>query len=230
MAAADLIGRGDTVEEIAGSLVDQGIAAIRGTRGAVVVLDDAGTHLHVVASSGYDWNLLVRWRHVPLTVDAPLAEAVRTGRLVVVASVEEFMRRYPRTEVVDDRPHALVAVPLFSGSIVIGGWGIRLETGASYDGRQVASAAAAGEYLGGFASSGIARAADRDQLEERVRQLQTALTSRIVIEQAKGILAERHGMTPEDAFQALRRYARSSGQRLHRVAAAVVGGDVDPSV
>jgi hypothetical protein len=59
-------------------------------------------------------------------------------------------------------------------------------------------------------------------LLERTIQLQTALNSRIVIEQAKGILAERQGVSPEDAFETLRREARSKRMKLHDLAASIV--------
>lgn len=111
---------------------------------------------------------------------------------------------------------------------MIGGWGVRLDVDASGAGAQVTAATAASEYLGGLASSGISSARDRGVLEERVRQLQGALVSRVAIEQAKGMLAERHGIGTQCAFDALRSYARGRGARLHEVAAAVVAGDVDP--
>jgi hypothetical protein len=53
-------------------------------------------------------------------------------------------------------------------------------------------------------------------------QLQTALNSRIVIEQAKGVLVERFRLSPDQAFEALRSGARSSRMRLHSLAAQVV--------
>ena len=52
--------------------------------------------------------------------------------------------------------------------------------------------------------------------------MQRALDSRIVIEQAKGILAERHGITPTEAFKRLRREARSHRLNIHVLAAGVV--------
>ncbi|HYZ38887.1 MAG TPA: ANTAR domain-containing protein [Pseudonocardiaceae bacterium] len=55
-------------------------------------------------------------------------------------------------------------------------------------------------------------------------QLQTALNSRIIVEQAKGVLAERRGINPSDAFTLLRNYARRHHQRLTELAAAVVDG------
>ena len=59
---------------------------------------------------------------------------------------------------------------------------------------------------------------------KRQGQLQHALQSRIVIEQAKGILGERYGLNMDDAFSRLRSTARSSRRSLHQVAAEVVAG------
>lgn len=61
-----------------------------------------------------------------------------------------------------------------------------------------------------------------DFLLERTIQLQTALDSRIVIEQAKGILAERNSVSPNDAFDGMRREARSKRMKIHDLAAMIV--------
>jgi len=58
-------------------------------------------------------------------------------------------------------------------------------------------------------------------------QLNNALTSRIVIEQAKGIVAEREQLDMPDAFDRLRAFARSHNRRLHDVASEIVGGTLD---
>ena len=60
-------------------------------------------------------------------------------------------------------------------------------------------------------------------------QLQTALESRIVIEQAKGVLAERHLLPPDYVFEALRAGARSDGRPLHDVAQEVVATQATPA-
>lgn len=57
-------------------------------------------------------------------------------------------------------------------------------------------------------------------------QLTTALESRVIIEQAKGILAERHGVGVEEAFDLLRNHARNRNLRLRDLAADVVRGTV----
>lgn len=67
------------------------------------------------------------------------------------------------------------------------------------------------------------------QLHEKNAQLEQALESRVVIEQAKGMLAERFGVTVEDAFELLRGASRSNRVRVHDLAARVVSESVTPS-
>ena len=65
-------------------------------------------------------------------------------------------------------------------------------------------------------------------LELQNAQLRTALASRIVIEQAKGILSERFDLNLDDAFELLRRSARSSRRRIHALATDVTASRVTP--
>ncbi|HET6393412.1 MAG TPA: GAF and ANTAR domain-containing protein [Blastococcus sp.] len=60
-------------------------------------------------------------------------------------------------------------------------------------------------------------------------QLQTALHSRILIEQAKGVLSARAGTSVEEAFRRMRNHARSTGSPLTAVADGIVGGSIDVS-
>ncbi|MET9294110.1 ANTAR domain-containing protein [Streptomyces sp. NPDC003077] len=62
------------------------------------------------------------------------------------------------------------------------------------------------------------------RVRHRMHHLERALTSRIDIEQAKGMLAERWGCTPDAAFDRLRRYARSHSRGLHELARHIVDG------
>ena len=64
---------------------------------------------------------------------------------------------------------------------------------------------------------------DRDAYRETIKQLETALQSRIVIEQAKGILAERFDLNVEEAFLLLRYAARSGRMPIRTLAVAVIG-------
>lgn len=60
------------------------------------------------------------------------------------------------------------------------------------------------------------------ELRARVAQLQTALETRIVVEQSKGILAERFKLSVEDAFLLLRYAARSSRRNIHELGHEIV--------
>ena len=63
---------------------------------------------------------------------------------------------------------------------------------------------------------------------ERRAQLQRALKSRVAIEQAKGVLAERHGLELEDAFDVIRRAARSNRMKLHDLVEQIKPGRPTP--
>lgn len=60
------------------------------------------------------------------------------------------------------------------------------------------------------------------RLRLAVTQLEHALAARVTVEQAIGVLAERHGVAPRAAFERLRKVARRSGQRVHDLSREVV--------
>ncbi|WP_239334596.1 ANTAR domain-containing protein [Frankia sp. CiP3] len=84
-----------------------------------------------------------------------------------------------------------------------------------------------------LAPPGRPRRPDHDLTEiERLRlsvvQLEHALASRVIVEQAIGVLAERHRIRPREAFERLRRTARGMGRRVHELARQVVESVADP--
>ena len=70
----------------------------------------------------------------------------------------------------------------------------------------------------------VRRRAEAEELEERVDQLESALERRVLIERAKGILMERHGVDDRAAFELLRDHARSHNRKVVDVARAVAEG------
>ncbi|MFC0435275.1 ANTAR domain-containing protein [Kutzneria buriramensis] len=85
--------------------------------------------------------------------------------------------------------------------------------------------AALAQALANLATIGVLSERARDSAVV-IDQLQHALGSRVTIEQAKGILAERLQVSVDDAFSTLRRHARSNNLKLDDVARAVVAGDL----
>jgi hypothetical protein len=78
------------------------------------------------------------------------------------------------------------------------------------------------QALADVAAIGLLQERTISHSEALTEQLQGALNSRIVIEQAKGAIAQAHGLTVDMAFTVMRDYARRTNQRLSEVACAVV--------
>lgn len=78
--------------------------------------------------------------------------------------------------------------------------------------------------LADHAALAIANAETHRRAGKLAAELAEALESRVIIEQAKGMLAERHQEGPEEAFARLRQEARRTQQRIHRLAERVVSG------
>jgi GAF domain-containing protein len=83
------------------------------------------------------------------------------------------------------------------------------------------------QAMADMASIGILGARAVRRQETLAAQLQHALNSRVVIEQAKGVLAERLGLAMPAAFAALRSYARSHNTRVTELALSIVDGRFD---
>jgi hypothetical protein len=69
---------------------------------------------------------------------------------------------------------------------------------------------------------------DPRKLEQTVAQLEHALTARVRVEQAIGVLAERHRLRPRQAFELLRSVARAQGRRVLEMATEVVDSATNP--
>ena len=84
---------------------------------------------------------------------------------------------------------------------------------------------------GPSAVTGRAQGVEADEaarLAVTVAQLEHALSARVRVEQAIGVLAERHRLRPRQAFDLLRNVARSSGQKVTEIAGAVVDSTSNP--
>ena len=75
---------------------------------------------------------------------------------------------------------------------------------------------------------GTADRAETEQLKETVAQLERALTVRVRVEQAIGVLAERHRIRPRQAFELLRSASRARGQRIMETASQVIASASNP--
>src|SRR5207244_2028393 len=114
------------------------------------------------------------------------------------------------------------ALPMRCRSEVIGALNIFRTTLGMLDEADLIAARA----MADVATIGILQQRALQEARVLAEQLQSALNSRVVIEQAKGVLAERAQVNLDDAFGMLRGYARNHNSRLRDVAEAVITGTV----
>lgn len=81
-----------------------------------------------------------------------------------------------------------------------------------------------GQAMADVATVGLIQERAIAASEHLATQLQAALSSRVQLEQAKGVLAQRTGLGMDEAFQVMRAYARSHNRRLSDVAAQIIDG------
>jgi len=77
-----------------------------------------------------------------------------------------------------------------------------------------------------IATGYLAHASTARQQQRTAEQLEQALNTRLIIEQAKGVLANQREITVDEAFRRLRTYAREHNARIHDVSHEVVNGDL----
>jgi transcriptional regulator with GAF, ATPase, and Fis domain len=194
---------------------------------AGLMLADQRGQLHATAASSESARLLELFE---LQGDAgPCLDAYRTGAAVVNADLQANQERWPRfAEAAQISGFVAVhALPLRLRSTVIGA----LNLFCAGPGALSDEDARTGQALADVATIGILAQRNLQQAELLSAQLQQALNSRVTIEQAKGVLAERRGITLDDAFDVLRKHARGHNLRLSDLAKDVAqpsGAAADP--
>ena len=186
---------------------------------AGLVLADQSGSLVTVAASDERARLLELFE--AQNDEGPCRDCYRLGVAVVNVDLEEARTRWPRFA-----PQAIAAgfgsanaLPLRLRSQVVGSLNLFHAGPGGLGSEQLRLAQA----LADAATIGILQQRTIRHGEVAAAQLQTALTSRVVIEQAKGVLAERLQMSTDDAFGVLRTAARSRNRLLSEVAREVAG-------
>jgi GAF domain-containing protein len=191
---------------------------------AGILLDDQRGNLAVVASSSEETRLLEVFQLQ--NNEGPCLDCVRQGRSVTSADLESELSKWPLfvPAALAAGFRSVVAVPLRLRSQTIGGLNLFRETIdlLSAEDQRLAQA------LADVATIGILQRRSTHRSAIVAEQLQHALNSRVVIEQAKGVMAERRSFSMDAAFDALRHHARSHNLKLTDVALAVVRGDLEP--
>jgi GAF domain-containing protein len=160
--------------------------------------------------------------------EGPCVECFTTSTPVLVADVAAQAARWPRfaAEAAKDGFASVHAVPMRLRGQTIGA----LNLFGRSPGELSADDVALAQGLADTATIGILHERAFRQGELLSEQLQTALNSRVIIEQAKGVLAVSGQLNMDAAFRALRGYARRNNLRLSDVARALADRELAPTI
>ncbi|MEV5593126.1 ANTAR domain-containing protein [Streptomyces sp. NPDC052496] len=200
-------------------------ADLTGADAAAVLLADAHHRLRVVAESGDTARLL--GPDGPEDACDPYADCYRSGTAETDIALTDprTAARWPRfTALARERGHATAhALPMCLRSRTVGVLALFSKAAVPLGERGAAFARSLTDLLAVTAVQ--LKSLERSQAERA--QLQHALSSRVVIEQAKGMLAERWGTSVDEAFTVFRAYARAHRRRLPDLAREAVDGTLD---
>jgi GAF domain-containing protein len=195
-------------------------ADVIGVSAAGVLLTDQRGTLQVVAASTEQTRLL---ELLQLQTDqGPCPYCFHTGRPIAVADLATVTGRWPRFAA-QARQIGFASVQTFPMRLrtdVIGALNLFCTQPGALDPDTIRL----GQALADVATIGILQARAIHQRDTLAEQLQTALNSRVIIEQAKGVIAERRQLDMDQSFTLLRSTARTSNRRLSDLARAVVDG------
>ncbi|WP_066290861.1 GAF and ANTAR domain-containing protein [Arthrobacter sp. B6] len=198
------------------TLVEETVGLLDVAAAGLVLADPSG-ELQVLASTS-EQSQLVEVLQLQAG-SGPCVECYATGRAVVVEDIGA-LERWPdfKAAALSQGFHSVHAVPMRLHARIIGAMGL---FGAT-PGPLTREDAAIGQALADVATISLMQ---ERTIRESVlvnEQLQRALNSRVLIEQAKGVIAHTAGVGMEEAFNLLRNHARAHSEGLHETASRIV--------
>lgn len=210
----------DVVDLLGGLTAD--CARLLDIASAGLLLADRRSVLHVVAASSEATRNLELFQLQ--REQGPCLDCFHSGAAVSVPDLSEESERWPDFvgAALSAGFASLHALPMRLQDNVLGALGLFGTTPGPLNDDDLGL----GQALAHVAS--VALISDRATSDRAVvaEQLQSALTSRVLVEQAKGLLAQLGGLDMDQAFAALRRYSRDHNQRLGDVARKVVSREL----
>jgi transcriptional regulator with GAF, ATPase, and Fis domain len=218
--ADTLVDEFDVVDFL--QMLTQRCVDLAGASEVGLLLADQGGTLRVMAASQERSHLLELFQLQ--NQQGPCLDCYRDGEPVSSNDLEADSDRWPifAPRAVAAGFRSVQALPLRLRGEVLGALNLFVDHtgGVSHVDQAVAQA------MADVATIGLLQERSVRDLSAAADQLRTALQSRVVIEQAKGILAEQVGLDPDAAFQRLRQFARDHNHKLTVAARAVVNGEI----
>ena len=224
VAMADNLVTDFDVVDLLTALADRCVSVL-GVSAAGVMFASPAEELRLVASS--DEAMRVVELFELQAQEGPCLDAFRTGERVEHETQRADTGRWPRFAPValEAGFRTVLGLPLRLRETTVGALNLFSTEDTPLDERDVMVA----QGFADMATISIIQHGATSETQRINEQLSRALTSRIVIEQAKGVIAERAGIEITEAFSRLRTYARSHNLHLADVAGAAVDGTLDPT-
>jgi GAF domain-containing protein len=221
--ADTLVDDYDVVDMLTG-VADRCVNLLDVTAAGVMLASPTGG-LGLVASSSEAMRLLELFELQ--TQEGPCLDAFRTGEAVVEEDLQAGAGSWPSFSAAALQVgfQSALALPLRLRDVTLGALNLLRATSEPMAAADVIVARAFAD-LAALSISQYRASSEAQRLNE---QLSAALSSRVVIEQAKGVISERANVDLNEAFSRLRLYARASNFRLTDVAKAAVDGSLDPA-
>jgi len=220
--ADNLVDDFDVVELLT-TLADRCVEVLDVDAAGIMLVGPNG-ELHLMASSSETMRLVELFELQ--SRQGPCQDCFRTGRPVVNRDLTSGDLRWPRfaAVAVSEGFRSADALPMRLRTTTIGALNLFRSTTGSLNDDDVTAAQALADI------ATIAIVQHRTAIDAQVlnQQLTEALTSRIVIEQAKGMVGERRHLPMDEAFTVLRHHARRNNLRLADVARHIVDSTIDP--
>jgi GAF domain-containing protein len=221
---ADTLVADYDVVEMLQVLVDTCRQVLDVTAVGLLLADPDSGALDLVASTSEESRIV---ETLQLGAEAgPCVECYGTGRPMLVPDIEATGDRWPefRTSAAEQGFRGVFAIPMRLRDQTIGALNLFRSATGELNERDLRAAQA----LADVATIGILHERSFRANDVLRDQLQGALSSRVAIEQAKGVLAHRHEIDMDEAFRMLRTYARSARMPLAAVARGVVERRIRP--
>lgn len=159
--------------------------------------------------------------------DGPCATAARTGRPVTVEDLSTDPNRWPAYQHAAQLAEvaAVASLPMRLAGRTVGALNLYSESPRRWSHEDLAAAT----VMADMATAYVINASEQHHQAELNKQLQRALDTRVIIEQAKGMVASRQQISVELAFERIRAHARRRKATVHTVAEAIVRLGLQPT-
>jgi GAF domain-containing protein len=200
------------------SELTESVTKVLGLSGAGVTMADETGRLRFVTAVSQASGELERNQEDEQA--GPCRDAYDTGDVVRVTDVRQEAGRWPEFSATASRLSVagVAGIPMRLADEIIGALNLYSPRPREWTDEDMAVA----RVLADLATSYVVNASKLRQQEQLSEQLQEALESRVVIEQAKGITAQQNAITIDHAYEMMRRHARNNNASLRVVAQAIV--------